>query len=211
MPTAAAAAATAVHHTNGVSNGGLAITTNATNSIATNGSAMNCSSDGVACMNNNGRSTILCGGIRARMRLRTNNSNVQASANGHPIVAGPSLSADGSYMLTARSINDLRNTRLTPNDPSNRRHSEFPEAQQHSRSVGNLGITTISCGPSTSRSSGMSWDPSQALVPCNGASSNQRNFVVNSTQFWIRSMEKTISFRLFSASKRVITKYTCSQ
>lgn len=177
MPAPASAPA---HHVNGVSNG-MSITTNAANSSSSNGSAMNCTSDGSACMN--GRSSILCGGIRARMRLRTNNSNVQTSSNGHP-VAGPSLSADGSYMLTARSINDLRNTRLTPNDPNNRRHNEFPEAaaaaqQQHSRSVGNLGITTISCGPSTSRNSGMSWDPSTAMVPCNGASTNQRNFMVS--------------------------------
>lgn len=170
-----------VHHTNGVSNG-LSITSSATSSSSSNsnntsnGSAINCASDVNACMN--GRSSILCGGIRARMRLRTNNSNLPTASNGHPI-AGPSLSADGSYMLGARSINDLRNTRLTPNDPNNRRHNEFPDGQQHSRSVGNLGITNISCGPSTSRSGGLSWDPNQSLVPCNGASSNQRNFMVN--------------------------------
>lgn len=166
-----------VHHSNGVSNG-LSITTNATPSNATiNGGAINCPQDSNPCMN--GRSSILCGGIRARMRLRTNNSNMVASSNGHPI-AGPSLSADGSCMLGARSINDLRNTRLTPNDPNNRRHNEFPDAtQQHSRSVGNLGITNISCGPSTSRSSGVNWDPTQSIVPCNGTPSNQRNFVVS--------------------------------
>lgn len=170
--------ANAVNHSNGVSNG-LSITSNATPSNAiTNGSAINCAQDPNACMN--GRSSILCGGIRARMRLRTNNSNVVASSNGHAIAA-PSLSADGSYsMLGARSINDLRNTRLTPNDPNNRRNNEFPDPQQHSRSVGNLGITNISCGPSTSRSGGLSWDPSQSMVPCNGNTTNQRNFMVNS-------------------------------
>lgn len=177
-----------VHHTvNGVSNG-LSITSSAvpsnTNSNTTsNGSAVNCPQDANSpCMN--GRSSILCGGIRARVRVRTNNNSnsIVNPVNGHPI-AGPSLSADGgSYMLGARSINDLRNTRLTPNDPNNRRHNEFPDAQQHSRSVGNLGITNISCGPSTSRNSGGStggWDPSsQTMVPCNGSATNQRNFMV---------------------------------
>lgn len=174
-----AGAAASAHHSNGVSSSnGLSITSTATPINSTsNGSAVNCPQDANACMN--GRSTILCGGIRSRMRLRTNNTNVVTSTNGHPI-AGPSLSADGSYMLGARSINDLRNTRLTPNDPNNRRHNEFPDTtQQHSRSVGNLGITNISCGPSTSRSGALNWDPSQALVPCNGTStSNQRNFMV---------------------------------
>lgn len=175
MPTPAT-----VHHANGVSNG-LSITSSATISNSSsgvnpsNGNAINCAVDPNACMN--GRSSILCGGIRARMRLRTNNSNLANASNGHP-VAGTSLSADGSYMLGARSINDLRNTRLTPNDPNNRRHNDFPDGQQHSRSVGNLGITNIACGPSTSRSSGSSWDPSQSMVPCNGAASNQRNFMV---------------------------------
>lgn len=125
MPTAQS------HHANGVSDG-FSMIPNAINSnAATNGNA-NCSADGNACMN--GRSSILCNGIRARMRLRTNNSTVATSSNGHPL-AGPSLSADSSYMLGARSINYLRNTRLTPNDSNNRRHNEFPDGQQHSRSV----------------------------------------------------------------------------
>ncbi|XP_031619343.1 E3 ubiquitin-protein ligase Su(dx) [Contarinia nasturtii] len=168
-------AISSVHSTNNVSNG-MTIT-----STATPSNTSNCSTDTNACMN--GRSSILCGGIRARMRLRTNNSNMPATSNGHPI-AGPSLSADGSFMLGgARSINDLRNTRLTPNDPNNRRHNEFPDGQQHSRSVGNLGITNVSCGPSAIRSSsagaggGLNWDPSQTIVPCNGSTSMQRNFV----------------------------------
>lgn len=168
-----------VQHANGVSNG-LSITSSAVSSNAAgSGSAVNCPSDANACIAS-GRSSILCGGIRARMRLRTNNSNVATSSNGHP-VAGTSLSADSSYMLGARSINDLRNTRLTPNDPNNRRNNEFPpDTQQHSRSVGNLGITNISCGPSTSRSSGLTWEPSQPqMVPCNEAASNQRNYTVH--------------------------------
>lgn len=177
------------HHTvNGVSNG-LSITSSAVpsniNSTTSNGSAVNCPQDvNSPCMN--GRSTILCGGIRARVRVRTNSNSIVNPANGHQI-AGPSLSADGgSYIHGARSINDLRNTRLTPNDPNNRRHNEFPDAQQHSRSVGNLGITNISCGPSTSRNSSGGnvggaggWDPSsQTMVPCNGSTANQRNFMV---------------------------------
>lgn len=188
------------HHTvNGVSNG-LSITTSAVpssgggsgggggNNSATNssnGSTVNCPQDANSpCMN--GRSTILCSGIRARVRLRTNNNSnsILNPANGHPI-AGVSLSADaGSYMLGARSINDLRNSRSTPNDPNNRRHNDFPDAQQHSRSVGNLGIanTNMSCGPSTSRNSGGgsgAWDPtSQAMVPCNGSPANQWNLMV---------------------------------
>lgn len=172
-----------MHTANSVGDG-MTITSNATPSNpASNGSAINCTTDTNACMN--GRSSILCGGIRARMRLRTNNSNMTATANGHQI-AGPSLSADGSFMLGgARSINDLRNTRLTPNDSSNRRHNEFPDGQQHSRSVGNLGITNVSCGPSAIRSSsagaagGLNWDPTQAMVPCNGSTPIQRNFMVN--------------------------------
>lgn len=169
---------------NGVSNG-LSITTSAVSSnTGSNGSTVNCPTDANACMT--GRSSILCGGIRARMRLRSNSSNVATTSNGHQI-AGTSLSADGSYMLGARSINDLRNTRLTPNDPNNRRHNEFPpDAQQHSRSVGNLGITNISCGPSTSRSSGSSWDPSQTqMVPYNGPPSNQRNYTVNNLSIFL--------------------------
>lgn len=176
------------HAVNGVSNGlsitSSAVPSNSNSNAISNGSAVNCPQDANSpCMN--GRSTILCGGIRARVRVRTNNSSnnsIVNPANGHP-PAGPSLSADGgSYMLGARSINDLRNTRLTPNDPNNRRHNDFPDAQQHSRSVGNLGITNISCGPSTSRNSvgGIGgWDPTaQAMVPCNGSATNQRNFMV---------------------------------
>lgn len=185
------------HSVNGVTNGlsvtSSAVPSNSSSNTTSNGSAVNCPQDANSpCMN--GRSTILCGGIRARVRVRTNNSSnssIVNPANGHQI-AGPSLSADGgSYMLGARSINDLRNTRLTPNDPNNRRHNEFPDAQQHSRSVGNLGITNISCGPSTSRNSvggsvgggGVGgWDPSQAMVPCNGSAANQRNFMVMNSE-----------------------------
>lgn len=159
-------------HTNGVGNG-IAIPSNGA------------SADANVC---NGRSSILCGGIRARMRLRNTLMNgLPSTSNSHPI-AGPSLSADSSYMLGARSINDLRNSRLTPNDSNNRRHnSEFADtqSQQHSRSVGNLGMTTMTnmpCSANASRGSGLNWESSQSLVPCNGATSNQRNFMVRKPQ-----------------------------
>lgn len=181
MPTATTTTPTTIQHTNGVGNGisQTSTTTTTTNNTITNSNAINCSTDTNACVNNS-RSSILCGGgVRARMRLRTNNLNFPTS-NGHPI-AGASLSADGSHMLGARSINDLRNTRVTPNNSNNRRHAEFSDAQQHSRSVGNLGITNISCEPYTSREDdAVIWEPLQSMVSCNGATSlNQRNLVVN--------------------------------
>lgn len=171
--------------TNGVSNGISANVGNGSSNSAN--STVNGSNDANVC---NGRSSILCGGIRARMRLRhTLVNSLPATTNSHP-VAGASLSADSSYMLGARSINDLRNSRLTPNDSNNRRHNEFAEsqAQQHSRSVGNLGMTNNAsmCGPNVNRSNGLNWESSsQALVPCNGAaaSPSQRNFIVSELKF----------------------------
>lgn len=86
--------------------------------------------------------------------------------------------------LGARNITDLRNgSRLTPNDSNNRRHNEFSDPrrqqtqQQHSRSLGNLGMTTLACP--TNQNTNVNWDQNQSMISCNGASATQNNFIVS--------------------------------
>lgn len=78
----------------------------------------------------------------------------------------------------------MRNgSRLTPNDSNNRRHNEFSDPrrqqtqQQHSRSLGNLGVTTLACP--TNQNTNVTWDQNQSMVSCNGAPSSQNNFIVS--------------------------------
>lgn len=118
----------------------------------------------------NSRSSILSGGIRARMRLRSTPSNSSTTSNNHN--AGGDIAFFGPQTMA-----DLRNARLVP---SERRHNEYVEQQAQHRTSSNMIPVASSCGTTINRTNNSNWDQSQALVPCsNGVSPNQRSFMVS--------------------------------
>lgn len=147
---------------NAVTNGGT---------TAANGNSNNCavvenaSATPPAAAAINNRSSILSGGIRARMRLRSTPSNSSTTSN-------HSTSGDIAF-FGPQTMADLRNARLVP---SERRHNEYAEQQsQHRTSI----PVTAPCGTSINRTNNSNWEQSQALVPCsNGVSPSQRSFMV---------------------------------
>lgn len=158
---------TPLHHANGINN---SVAASANNS-------MNCASSDVVAIaaNTNIRSTILCGGVRARMRLRSTPSNSSTTSLNH--------SAGDVTFFGPNTLTDMRSGRLPPNESINRRHNEYSEQQvQHtgSRPATNM-LPVTACGTNNlNRNSGANWDQSQQpLIPCNGISPNQRSFMVN--------------------------------
>lgn len=125
-----------------------------------------------------GRSIILSGGIRARIRgSPVNNSSNSTSS---------SAIAESSYGLAStRSSNDQRNVRLSSNSDSvGRRYNELNDdqpQQQLSRSVNNLGISSVSYISNSNRvNGGVNWDSNQTVSSCNGLSpKNQRNHSIS--------------------------------
>lgn len=114
---------------------------------------------------NNSRSSILSGGIRARMRLRSAPTNSSTTSN-------HSASGDIAF-FGPQTMADLRNARLVP---SERRHNEYTEQ----RTSSNMIPVASSCAANPNRTNNSNWEQSQALVPCsNGVSPIQRNFMVN--------------------------------
>lgn len=115
------------------------------------------------------RSSILSGGIRARMRLRSTPSNGSTTSN-------HSTTGDIAF-FGPQTLADLRNARLVP---SERRHNEYAEQQSQHRTSSNMIPVASSCGTNINRNNNNSnWEQSQALVPCsNGVSPNQRTFMV---------------------------------
>lgn len=112
----------------------------------------------------NSRSSILSGGIRARMRLRSTPSNSSTASN-------HSASGDIAF-FGPQTLADLRNARLVP---SERRHNECSDQQSQHRSI----PIAAPCGTSINRNNNSIWEQSQVLVPCsNGVSPNQRTFMV---------------------------------
>lgn len=116
----------------------------------------------------NCRSSILSGGIRARMRLRSTSSNNSTTSN---------QSATGDIAFFGpQTLADLRNARLVP---SERRQNEYSEQQPQYRTAANMAPIAAACAANVNRTNNVNWDQSQALVPCsNGVSPNNRSFVV---------------------------------
>lgn len=143
-------------HVNGVTNG----TSNTSSSVEAN-----------VC---NGRSIILSGGIRTRIRGSTMNWESFPSTSNPP-------NSDSSFVLTTRGSNDHRNIRVTSNDSASRRFSELTDDQSQqllNRTVNKLGITTVAYPSNPSRGNGSNWDQNQIANPSNGTASNQRPYVV---------------------------------
>lgn len=122
----------------------------------------------------NGRSIILSGGIRARIR----GSPVNNSSNS----ANSTAVAESSFAIAStRNSNDQRNIRLSSNfDSVGRRYNEFnddPPQQQLNRNVNNIGISSVSYISNPNRvNGGANWDSNQTVSSCNGLSpQNQRN------------------------------------
>lgn len=132
----------------------------------------------------NGRSIILSGGVRARIRgSPVNNSSNSASS---------SAAAETSFALAStRNLNDQRNIRLSANsDLVGRRYNDFNDnqpQQQLSRSVNNLGISSVSYISNPNRvNGGANWDSNQTVSSCNGLSpQNQRNQSITYNSFAI--------------------------
>lgn len=145
--------------TNGVSGGGL---TSGMPTICAGAESVTASPPAAA---NNSRSSILSGGIRARMRLRSTPSNSSTTSN-------HSASGDIAF-FGPQTMADLRNARLVP---SERRHNEYSEQ----RTSSNMIPVASSCATNPNRTNNTNWEQSQALVPCsNGVSPIQRTFMVN--------------------------------
>lgn len=156
------------------------ITNGTNNALNTTGSIASASVDAnLIC---NGRSIILSGGIRARVRGSPVNNNSSNSATSSAV-------AESSFGLTStRNSNDTRNIRLSSNSDSvGRRYNEFNDdapQQQLSRSVNNLGTSSVSYISNPNRAN---WDSNQTVSSCNGLSpQNQRNQSVScTTTIWL--------------------------
>lgn len=141
----------AYHHANGVSNGLGASSAGGTNAMASDAAAAGAT----------GRSSILSGGIRARMRLRSTPSNSSTASN-------QSGSGGDTTFFGPNTLNDLRSARL---------HSD-PQMQHGNGNRAPNMISTVACTPNINRNSGLNWDASQSMISCNGVASNQRALMV---------------------------------
>lgn len=151
--------------TNGVASNATA------NIISTNGTGAESASASPPAGPISSRSSILSGGIRARMRLRSTPSNNSTPSN-HSSTSGGDIAFFGPQTMA-----DLRNARLVP---SERRHNEYAaEQSQHRTSSAMIPVNT-SIGVNINRNNSSNWEQPQALVPCsNGVSPNQRSFMVS--------------------------------
>lgn len=142
-------------------------TNDTNNALNITGSITNAPVDGnLIC---NGRSIILSGGIRARVRGSPVNNNSSNSASTTAVV-------ESSFAVAnTRNSNDHRNIRLSSNSDSvGRRYNEFNDEQpqqQLSRSANNLGISSVSYNSNPNRVNGSAnWDSNQTVSSCNGLS-----------------------------------------
>lgn len=127
----------------------------------------------------NGRSIILSGGIRARVRSLNNSANNPALSN-----FSNHATADNSFVLSTRNPNDQRNICVPSSDPSNRRNNDFSDdqSQLQVRSVNNLGIVSVSCASNPNRGSCGNWESTSS---CNGVSPSARNHVVTHLNYFM--------------------------
>lgn len=161
------------NNSNNGNSGAINTTVNCGNADATTNGASGSSAS-------NGRSSILSGGIRARMRLRstlsnssTNSTNSNNNSNNNNNSSVNNNSASDTAFFGPSTVGNPKTPIL---DSANRRHNDYNSDQtQHgvNRTGPNV-LPNTSCNAAVNRNSDMNWDQQQ----CNGVSPTQRPFMV---------------------------------